>query len=562
MPPAGAATAAVRVWEVSDQGEDLLAMLFPHLAGLRVHRVEDTGDAVVISASCRARSARCPRCGQQSSRVHGGYSRLVADSAAGGRPVLIALLVRRFRCCSSSCQAVTFAEQAEGLTSRYRRRSVPLTAVLAGFGLELAGRAAARLAGLLGTPVHPSTVLRLVAALPEPQVTAAPEVLGVDDFALRKGQVYGTVLVDIATGDTVDLLPDREAATLEAWLTAHPGAIVICRDRAGAYAEGARAGAPEAAQVADRWHLWHNLAGYAEKTAARHRACLNQPGPGDAPGPPGPAEPAAAAHEQEPAGPDIPGGCGIEGRLVTRTRERYAAVHELLQAGESLHAISRALSLSRPTVRRFARAASADELMDGATGKESKLDTFQPYIHQRWNEGVTDATALHAELRERGFAGSVRTLRRYVAPFRQGAVPGPVPAVPKTRQITRWLLSHPEHLKPEEQAQLSAIRASCPHIDALAGHVASFAEMMTNRTGDRDLQAWLAAVEAADGQLELRSFATGIRNDLQAVINGLTLPYSSGKVEGTVNKIKMLKRQMYGRAGFALLRTRVILHPA
>ena len=309
--------------------------------------------------------------------------------------------------------------------------------------------------------------------------------------------------------------------------------------------------------MADRWHLWHNLAESAEKTVARHRCCLNEPVPASAAGPPGPAGLDAAEHEQEPAGPDIPGrladGYLIEGRLVTRTRERYAAIHELLQAGESLPAISRTLSLSRPTVRRFARAGSADELLDGATGKESKLDPFTPYLCQRWNEGITDATALHAELRERGFTGSVRTVRRYVAPFRQGAAPDPVPAVPKTRQITRWLLSNPEHLKPGEQAQLSAIRASCPHIGALAGHVASFAEMMTSRTGDRDLEAWLAAVEADDGQPELHSFATGIRNDQQAVTNGLTLPYSSGKVEGTVNKIKMLKRQMYGRAGFGLL---------
>jgi len=180
MPPAGAATAAVRVWEVSDLGQDLLAMLFPHLAGLRVHRVEDTGYAVVISASCRAQSARCLRCGQQSSQVHGGYSRLVADGAAGGRPVLIALQVRRFRCRHPECPAVTFAEQADGVTSRYCRRSVPLTQMLAGVGLELAGRPAARLAGLLGVAVHPSTVLRLVKALPVPQVTAAPEALGID----------------------------------------------------------------------------------------------------------------------------------------------------------------------------------------------------------------------------------------------------------------------------------------------------------------------------------------------------------------------------------------------
>jgi transposase len=571
MPPAGAATTAVRAWEVFEQGEVLLAMLFPHLAGLRAYRVEDTGDAVVIFASCKAPSACCPRCGQWSSQVHAGYWRLTADGAAGGRPVLIALQVRRFRCRHPGCPAVTFAEQADGVTSRYRRRSVPLRQMLAGIGLELAGRAGARLAGLLGIAVHPSTVLRLVKALPAPQVTQAPEALGIDDFALRRGQVYGTVLVDVGTGDPVDLLPDREAATVGAWLKAHPGAKIICRDRAGAYAEAARAGAPEATQVADRWHLWHNLAEYAGKTVARHRGCLKEPAPCgeepapcDATSPPGHAEQDAAGHQQEPAGPDIPGGlageCGTDGRLVTRTRERYAAVHELLAAGESLHAISRSLALSRPTVRRFARAASADELLDGATGKESKLDPFKPYICQRWNEGVTDAAALHAELQQRGFTGCVRTVRRYVAPFRQAAAaPDPAPAVPKTRQITRWLLSRPDHLQPEEQAQLSAIRASCPHIGALARHVASFAEMMTQRTGDRDLEAWLAAVEADDGQPELRSFATGIRHDQQAATNGLTLPYSSGKVEGTVNKT--LKRQMYGRAGFDLLRTRVILHP-
>jgi transposase len=563
MPPAAPASTAVRAWEVSGQGEGLLALLFPHLAGLHVDRVEDTGDAAVIFASRQAASACCPRCRQESSRVHGAYSRVVADGAAGGRPVLIALRVRRFRCGQPSCPQITFAEQAEGLTSRYRRRSVPLMAMLAGFGLELAGRAAARLAGQLGVTVHPSTVLRLVAALPEPQVTAAPEVLGVDDFALRKGRVYGTVLVDIGTGDVVDLLPDREAATLEAWLKTHPGATVICRDRAGAYAEGARGGAPDATQVADRWHLWHNLAGYAEKTVAHHRACLKE-APAGPDGPPGPGQ-EAAQHEHETAGPGIPGapadGCGTQGRLVTRTQERYAAIHELLAAGESLHAISRILGLSRPTVRRFARAASPADLLAESI-RESGLDPFKPYLHQRWNEGLTDATALHAELHERGYTGSVRTLRRYLAPFRHGsAAPDPAPAVPKARQITRWLLTHPGHLTPEEQAQLAAICGRCPHINALAGHVASFAEMMTGRTGDRDLEAWLAAVEAGDGPPELRSFAAGIRNDQQAVTNGLTLPYSSGKVEGTVNKIKTLKRQMYGRATFALLRTRVILHP-
>jgi len=576
MPPPGAASVPRLVWDVSEQGEGLLTALFPHLAGLRVHRVEDRGDAVVIWASCRAGTACCPRCGQGSSRVHGGYTRMVADGAAGGRPVLIALRVRRFRCLRESCPVVTFAEQAGGVSARYRRRSVPLLAMLAGFGLEAAGRPAARLAGMLGIVVHPATVLRLVAAAPEPEVTAAPEVLGVDDFALAKGQVYGTVLVDMRTGDVVDLLPDREAATVQAWLTAHRGARVICRDRAGNYAEGARDGAPDAIQVADRWHLWHNLADYAEKTVAGHRGCLkDQPASGDADGgtdaagaagppgqePPG-QEPSAQAGGALAAADGVLDACGRERRLVTRTRERYAEIHRRLDAGESLSAISRITGLDRQTVQRFARAGSAEELLGKATRRESKLDQFKPYLHQRWNEGLTDAAALHAELREQGWAGSEQTVRRYVRPFRQAlAAPDPAPAVPKTRQITRWLLTRPDHLQPDEQAQLQAIRTRCPHIDALAGHVTAFAEMMTARTGSRDLEAWLAAVEA-DDQAGLRSLAVGIRNDQQAVTNGLTLHWNSGKVEGTVNKIKMIKRQMYGRASFGLLRKRVILHPA
>jgi hypothetical protein len=321
--------------------------------------------------------------------------------------------------------------------------------------------------------------------------------------------------------------------------------------------------------VADRWHLWHNLAGYAEKTVTRHRACLkDQAADSSAPGaaqqePPEEEIQAGQAEAGQQIPPDEPlDACGRERRLVTRTRERYAEIRGRLEAGESLSAICRATGLDRKTVQRFARAGSIDELLVKAINRESKLDPFKPWICQRWNEGVTDAAVLHAELQERGWAGSDKTVRRYVAPFRQAAAaPDPAPAVPKTRQITRWLLSRPDHLQPGETAQLVAIKDHCPHISALARHITSFAEMMTARTGDRDLEGWLTAVEA-DDQPDLRSFAVGIRNDQQAVANGLTLPYSSGKVEGTVNKIKTIKRQMYGRAGFGLLRKRVILHPA
>jgi transposase len=568
---------AGRVLDVSGQGEDLLLTLFPHLGGLRVDQVEDTGDAVVIRACCRAVQARCPACGTASSRVHAGYARVVADGAAGGRPVLIVLSVRRFRCMEPSCPKVTFAEQAEGVTVRYRRRSVPLLGMLAGFGLELAGRAGARLAGTLGIAVHSSTVLRLVMALPDPPVAAAPAVTGVDDFALRKGQVYGTVIADAESGRVIDLLPDREAATWQAWLTAHPGAEVICRDRAGAYAEGATAGAPAAIQVADRWHLWHNLGEYAEKTVVAHRGCLvpaadatTAEGPDASSGQQLPQDGPGAAPPPEPDGlRDV---CGRERALVSRTLERHAAVYDLLRAGHTQRETAQILGLDPGTVSRFAREPDPAALLVKATSRDSKLDPFKAYINQRWNQGITDAAVLHAELAAtQGWTGSVQAVRRYIRQFRgaggrtraaRTGQPAPAaPPAPKTRQITRWLLSRPGRLDADDQAQLAAVTARCPHLDALAGHIRSFAEMMTHRQGLLALEDWLTRVEA-DDQPQLHSFASGIRRDQQAVTAGLALPYSSAAMEGTVNKIKTIKRQMYGRAGFPLLRKRVILHPA
>jgi transposase len=552
---------------------ELIGILFPHLAGLDLSRVADAGEAVVAFASVRGAQAWCPGCGQASSRVHSRYQRLVADGAVGGRPLLIALSVRRFRCMSPACPRTTFVEQAEGLTGRYLRRTLPLRELLARFGLELAGRAGARLAAVLGVPVHSSTLLRLVMALPDPEMTAAPQVTGVDDFALRKGQVYGTVIADAESGKVIDLLPDREAATLEEWLKARPGAEIICRDRATAYCDGASAGAPLAVQVADRWHLWHNLGEYAEKAVAAHRGCLagahEAPASGDGGSPPPGQVPAPPLPEEPDGLRDV---LGRERALVARTLERHAAVHALLREGRSQREAADILGLDRKTVGRFAAEADPARLLVKATGRAGKLDPFKPWINQRWNEGITNAAALHAEMTAtQGWTGSVQAVERYVRQFRgadgrsrAGRNPLQAPPAappPKTREVTRWLLTRPDNLDPADQARLDAATAQCPHLDDLARHVRSFAKIMARRQSLLELEDWLAGAEASDLP-QLRSFARGIRRDQQAVTAGLSLPYSSAALEGNVNKIKLIKRQMFGRAGFPLLRKRVIHHPA
>lgn len=542
--------------------ERVVRAVFPQLAGVAVEDLRVEGGVLRVRARGIGREAACPACATVSRQVHGGYERRLADLPTGGRPVEIRVWMQRFCCTHAGCPRRTFVTQIDGLTSRSCRRSLSLQRMLTDIAVFLAGRPGARLAARFRIAVSRSSMLRLLSSVPLPAVAAVGEV-GIDDFAFRRGQNYGTLVIDMDSHHPIDVLPDRSTETTRDWLSEHLPITLICRDRAGAYAEAARTGAPDAVQVADRWHLWHNLAETIEKIVRRNRGTLAEPATapmtdGDNAKPSDERDDELLATQR--VTDDGTAAVVVPGRLVTRTMERHAAVHALLDAGRSLSAVSRELHLDLHTVRRFARAAEVEDLLGKARQRrDSVLDEFKPYLHQRWNEGVTNAETLTQEIVALGYRGSDKTVRRYLHPLRAAGAPAPspVPLPPTVRQVTGWLTRRPEDLADTDTTALQGITARCPALAATYDLVREFAKMLTQRHGEQ-LGNWMDRVEA-EGEPELRAFTASLRRDLDAVTAGLTLPQSSGAVEGNVTRVKAIKRQMYGRAGFDLLRRRVLI---
>ena len=531
---------------------------------------EDKAAPVTVTLTSVCRSACCPLCHRSSRRVHSRYTRTLADTPVGVRSLTLQVTVRRFFCSNSACPRRVFAEQLHDLTQPYARRTERQRQSLVWIGLQSGGRVGARLAQKLGLPISFKALLRFVLASPCPNLPT-PRVLGVDDWAFRKGHRYGTILYDLETHQPVDLLPDRTAESLTAWLKAHPGVEIISRDRASAYSEGAREGAPGAIQVADRFHLLKNLGDALQRLLNRKRNILKQAGSV----PNGPAVAVEVAPSSTLSGGEVPDKVTLKPlnqaeRDSQRRRLgrylRYEQVRELYREGHTLSEIARQMQLTRRTVRNFVRAETFPERAP-RTRDGSQLDAHKPYLGQRWREGCHNAHKLWKEVAERGYCGGytmvkayLRTLRQPLRPPSEAPEPSSTKSAPSVRDVVTALLRPEPKRSDEEKTLLESLDELWEPFRRFRASAQSFMELVrAPKAGDQStaLTDWIVAAQCSD-VADLVSFAVGVKKDQAAVVAGLSLPWNNGPVEGSVNRLKMIKRQMYGRAGFALLRRRVL----
>jgi transposase len=524
--------------------------------------------------STTASSAVCPLCSVSSTQVHSHYDRTLADLPWNGIPVRLRLTVRRFRCRTDTCTRRIFTERLPGIVAPYARRTARCAEALELIGFIVGGEAGARLLVRLGMRGSPDTVLRAVRA-----ATIAgrptPRVLGIDDFAFRRGHRYGTILVDLERHCVVDLLPDRKPETVIAWLEQHDTPEIISRDRGTGYAEAATRGAPNATQVADRFHLTKNLIESLETLFLRKRSLLKQVA-------------TILAEERAPPQEDLPQDAMYRGKRKHSRQEwqeraeeasqrrhaeriaTYEAIRALHDKGADIAHIARTVDVSRRTVYRYVRMDGPPERQrPGRRPGNRVLASYEPYLLQRWKEGCHNGVKLWEEIKEQGFAYSVTNVSRFLAHLRrEWKPPHPVgkkgsiltsPHGPTARRVAFLCLARSNDLEEEDAAYLERLRAEDASITRAAELVQDFMTMLHERQGEQ-LDAWIKQAKES-GIDELRRFAVGLCADHAAVQAGLTLEWSQGQVEGQINRLKLLKRLMYGRANFDLLRQRV-LHAA
>jgi transposase len=553
---------------------------------------------LLVTIRSRAAFSCCPICSHPAERVHSHYRRTVRDLPCSGYAVTLQLVVRRLFCCNAACPRRIFTERLPELLLSHAQMTNRLREALHTLSFATSAQTASRLVPRLGMKSSPSTLLRCQKTCPLPLPASHPKI-GIDDFAFRRGQTYGTIIVNLETHQIVDLLPDRSKETAKAWLSTHPEIEVISRDRASNYADAAREGAPQALQVADRFHLLKNIRGKIKDVLDRHRSCLPFVNQHTSPS-------AASSQERLPEESRVPedeihpqvqdGSSAQEHRFhqpnedhtahPTTTAEQrrklnrdkrhalYEKVKDLRTLGLSHYAIADTLGISRPTVRRFLEAEQFPERVANAKAKQ-KSGIVLPYLSflkERWQAGCHNGRQLFREAKAHGYAGSRAQLERVTTDWRkqlpssctarkQKSRPLVVPP-PKRHQLSpqqaSWLFVIDQaKLTVEQQEQVEQCAQASEELAGAYMLCQHFAVILRERKAE-DLKQWLRCARASQIP-ELQGFAKSIQQDYPAVYAACSQSWSQGQVEGHVNRLKCIKRQLYGRAKFDLLRRRMLL---
>lgn len=473
-------------------------------------------ESLIISATSQTKKAKCPLCQTESDRQHSTYVRKPKGLPWGKFSVRFHLKVRRFFCHDPDCPKITFAEQLPQIVLPQGQRTIHAINLLRAIAFETSAESVSRISRYLNMKTSPDTILRILRSTHQPE-RLAPSVLGVDDWAIRRGQNYGTILVDLETHKPVDLLVGRSAETLKEWLKDNPGVQIISRDRSKEYKAAVDEVLPEAIQIVDRWHLYHNLRERLERILA------NKP-----------------SKEKDQAS-----------KPTSKRQKRFEYVQYLHAKGYSTRRIARVLEMSRGTVMKYIE---ADHLPDWKTRKptRSQLDRFDHYLRKRWREGCRDTTQLWEELKGLGYEGARKQLHRYLRRYRENWKPSP-------RHMAWLFMKSPEDLEDEERDFLAELFDQNSVLKRIYNLSQVFIEMLSNQEANQ-FDRWLVDAERCSIKI-FENFAAGIRADYDGVRNALSYSWSNGQTEGQVTRLKLIKRQMYGRANFDLLRIRVLGPP-
>jgi len=583
----------------------LVTLMLPSPDALRLDTLllDVDHNRVILEVASMQDVLTCPSCGLAAGRIHSYYNRKLADLAWAEISVCLHLQVRKCYCSNRVCTQRVFMERLPLVAAPWARRTQRLAAQQRAVGLALGGAPSARLSDALACPTSRDTFLRLVRAAPT-ATAPTPRYLGVDDWALRKGHTYGSIIVDLERSVVVDILPDRTAATFAQWLREHPGVELISRDRGGAYAEGGALGAPDAVQVADRWHLLKNLGDALTEVFDQKRAVIEQHLSVTAavtaqdasveadPTVSNPLPPTATAVTHQDAASDdavssavlapaggTPPPSAPRSQLSKRQQaaqaqrrqlrlERYEEVRRLRSQGCTVNAIADQVALDRNTVRKWLQAPSFPERQPRQS-QAGLLEPFKAYVLECWNAGCHHGAMLLREVQERGYRGSASHFYAYITQLRKASglppkkrqgvqakpITDPTSRLPSSRTLAVLVLKEQECLDSTEQERLASLCNADEILAAAITLVQQFTVMVRERQ-PAPLDAWLERT-AQSGIAPLVSFGNGVRRDYAAVKAGLTLPYSNGPTEGHINRLKTLKRQMFGRAKLDLLQKRI-----